>query len=691
MGDFLINDLSYIDEMISTYKNTILPKLEKGIVAGFRIATSYDYNAQNYIGGILPVYSDTSHFTNILRAAKLCEAIGYFIQPHYNIGNSLTSVVTDLRGVPNQPNNASLMDYFNSFMLGPELSKQLNSSVKYIYDTTGYVRKLTTGILPVIYPLYIKTDPYEQQYNGQTIRILTSYFPKLVKTAVGRYAYMDPANGSAYSAGIYAITPDSPVYNYLDKNHVVFFITDSAGEHRVLVTNNLTLDTYYTVMAISLNYEANKSKLQNGVFINALDLVGLRRDLVGYEKNIPPAARIEYLKYKSEIKKHFDEHIGDVSLHRYLRGELSELTISDINFAKDKITYQNVSLEYPDCGAYILKRLDSTQALDIYEIIDCLVKDTVAEYDKLPINEAGTGFLEDKSTTITINSIPITLSVSARHTRRSINGKFINNDELVRVIARAACFTEVSEFEKFVAQVSRFSLRVHSAIANGVVLKLAAMKDEQDFSYHQPPSHKVHPRMLCVQEGHNMYLMLDKETGERVKLERFVGFLNAIKTFNSKVNNQWTREDDGAQELYRYRNLAWGKYKIKQIIREFVKDSATLLTEETLDAYLESLFLQHKSARKKSEELLASVVKSTKSEACTLKGLEGYKVTGKLRTYFVEKETSKVWDYNNPASYVCIVDASRGNMGAGFDALVARILALSNDERMVNRIHTLKT
>jgi hypothetical protein len=113
-----------------------------------------------------------------------------------------------------------------------------------------------------------------------------------------------------------------------------------------------------------------------------------------------------------------------------------------------------------------------------------------------------------------------------------------------------------------------------------------------------------------------------------------------------------------------------------------------LVTEESLEPLIELLLEARTEAEKKSAQLLASVVKETKAVETTRNGMPAYKVVGNSGAeYTVEKEGSfKVW---HGQSYVCIVDG-RGEMGVGYDALVARLLALKNDTFVVDKIGTLR-
>tara|TARA_Y100000034_G_C6757841_1_gene337311 strand:- start:202 stop:771 length:570 start_codon:yes stop_codon:yes gene_type:complete len=77
------------------------------------------------------------------------------------------------------------------------------------------------------------------------------------------------------------------------------------------------------------------------------------------------------------------------------------------------------------------------------------------------------------------------------------------------------------------------------------------------------------------------------------------------------------------------------------------------------------------------------------------KDLYGYKIDGKMRTYFLEKNYQNedknscgVYDYNT-GQYICIVDKSTSQVG--MDKLVNRIYALHNDSLVAQHINTLTT
>ena len=89
--------------------------------------------------------------------------------------------------------------------------------------------------------------------------------------------------------------------------------------------------------------------------------------------------------------------------------------------------------------------------------------------------------------------------------------------------------------------------------------------------------------------------------------------------------------------------------------------------------------------------MLKDACKLTGAKPGELKGKKGYVIPGKMRTYFVEEDSLRVYDNDakNGNNYFCVVN--KGDQGVGRDALVARIFALHNDSMLVKQIATLKT
>lgn len=565
-------------------------------------------------------------------------------------------------------------DHKGFMQVTKEHTSILQSPIKYFYDTCGQFSKAGFGI---IIPVLITVAPREITAHGKTYRLLTGQ--SLVTHGDG-FVRDASSRGDMY----FAVSTDSPLYNYLDRGHIVFFVSKSGEDPSVFVANQLSLNVYYFAALFAIAAERLRPLLRNEVFLPAQMSGELQRILLAAEREIPEKYAQAYAQLKQTIRGDFETNAQNVIVTKFQRGEIREVTLNNIKMTENRAVYETISIETPGLTDVILNRLDPNGVFDIYQLVDAFIASILEEASKVPLNASGQGFAEAKQWTFHINNIPITLSLSTTNTRRRVNGHLINNDELPRVLRRATCYQEASAYNSFLRQIEKASLRVHDAIANGVPLKIW-LPDRG--GYHRDVTMK-HPKICFVTENGKYHLWLDKEKTKRVPLRRFVGLLDALKKLNSQTNNGYVNDDTG----FNYRNTDWCRVKLKRIIRAHAVDDkdVPLVTEADLDPLVELLLEARTEAEKKSAQLLASVVKETGAKEINYKGLTAYEIEGNSgQRYRVEKEGQfKVWKAGTD-QYVCIVDG-RGEMGVGYDALVARLLALKNDTFVVDRITTLR-
>ncbi|RTL07777.1 hypothetical protein EKK58_01130 [Candidatus Dependentiae bacterium] len=563
----------------------------------------------------------------------------------------------------------------NGFVqVNKEHTSILQSPIKYFYDTCGHFSKAGFGI---VIPVLITVAPREITSHGKTFRVMTGQ--ALVTHGDGFVR-----DASVKSDMYFAVSTDSPLYNYMDRGHIVFFVSKSGEDPSIFVANQLSLNVYYFAALYAIAADRLKPLLRNEVFLPAQVSADLQRILLAAEREVPEKYAQAYAQLKQTIRADFDTNAQNVIVTKFQRGEIREVTLNNIKMSENRAVYETISIETPGLTDVILHKLDPNGVFDIYQLVDAFIASILEEAARVPLNASGQGFAEAKQWTFHINNIPITLSLSTTNTRRRVNGHLINNDELPRVLRRATCYTDAASYNSFLRQIEKASLRVHDAIANGVPIKIWLPARA---GYHQDVTMK-HPKIQFITEGGKYFLWIDKEKTRRVPLRRFVGLLDKLKKLNSQTNNGYVHDDSG----FNYRNTDWCKWKLKRIIREHAVDDkdVPLVTEAELEPLVELLLEARTEAEKKSAQLLASVVKETGAQEINYKGLTAYEITGNSgQRYRVEKEGQfRVWKAGTD-QYVCIVDG-RGEMGVGYDALVARLLALRNDTFVVDRITTLR-
>jgi len=553
-------------------------------------------------------------------------------------------------------------------------SSLLQSPVKYFFET---VRGFSSHGFGVVVPMFITGTPVESQGQGKSYRTLSG--DALTTTGDG---FVRDAGHT--SPSYFAVSTDSPLYNYMDKGHVVFFCSKTGEVPAIFISNQLSLNVYSLAALFAVIPEQVKLLLRDGVFLNAANSGELQRILMLAERALPEAHAQRYAKLKAAIRADFETNAQNVIVTKFQRGEIKEIVLNNIKLSANRATYETISIEAEGLTDVIMTKLDPNGVFDIYQLADAFIASIVHESSQVPLSATSKGFNEAKQWAFRINDIPIVLSLSTTNTRRKVNGHYINNDELHRVLRRATCFTNAEDYNRFVRQIEKASLRVHDALSNGVPLKIFTFDRYAD--YNRPVTAK-HPKIFFICEKGHYYLWLNKEKTTKVPLRRFVGFLDELAKLNGKTNNSWVNDESGLQR----RNTEWCKYHLKRIIRLHAVDDkdVPLVTLEELAPLVDWLLEARSEAEKKSAQLLATVVKEVGAKETKHQGLDAYEVVGASgASYTVEKESFKVWK-TGTSQYVCIVDG-RAEMGVGYDALVTRLMALKNDTLVVDRITTLR-
>jgi hypothetical protein len=249
--------------------------------------------------------------------------------------------------------------------------------------------------------------------------------------------------------------------------------------------------------------------------------------------------------------------------------------------------------------------------------------------------------------------------VSARGhylTQYKINGHRINKGEVQECLERAVCYQSQADYDYFLQEVKKCSLRIHSYLQLGV--------DATVFDELQSKHLKI--KFLLERKDGKNYLIINKKNYAIKSINRFLSIENK----------------DNLMEM------------VELLLNEDIVEGVKLNDMKGIIAKATETF---KNAVAKSEELLNKTVKMFKLELET-KNLEGrprtgYRINGKKRTYFLEiansvAHTNKcgVYDYET-GRYICIVDKSTAQVGK--DKIVNRIFALHNDEKVATQVHTI--
>lgn len=620
----------------------------------------YHWEGNEKISTFSPEYND---ITTLPQVATICEITNFPI-PASHIGVN-SEFLRDLTQVVK----------FNFKELCKEFQSYVNSGVKYApYEVINSQKELLV--------FYIVEAPQETQVGDRTYRTLK-----------GVCKLKDDSYNTQRNV-VFCVSDLHPVYNYLDAGHTIAFLKSrDVEDSEILVFNQLSLDTSYILAAFATKPDTVKQHVTNNIFVNSRDA---RITTLKIEKALPEKFQTKYKALKLAILQDFEKNAQSMIVSKFQRQEIKEVTLNNIKFSDNKATYEGISLEASGLAGVVLTNLDTNSEFDIYTIINIYVAYILSDIDRTP--KGDTGFATAKSFEFKINDIPMKIEISTTHTRRRVNGYLINTAEVERVVRRAACYQEAATYNTFVRHVSKMSLECHDVLSNGLPVKVHIFNNND---YYKPATN-AHPKLKFVKDQGTIKLYINKEKTASVPIKKFVGFIRSIQDLNKSINgNTYFVEAIPAQvgppavaavpHTWRIKDAEYCQRKLKLLINTFLTEEGnTQLTEEQQNALIADLLVERTEAERKSLELLESVVKSTGAVETTYNGMNGFLIEGTLRKYFVEKSTNKVFNANEGAgSYICIVDG-RGDMGVGYDALVARLLALKNDQFTVRNITTLK-
>lgn len=528
------------------------------------------------------------------------------------------------------------------------------------------------------------------------------------ETAVDGHTIRTCVQGNQYSDGqiVYCADETSPFYNYVDPGHILVYV--STGEpmengSRLFITNAITLEMNYIIAAASIHPPAIDCIMQQKAFIPSKDC---RTALLKVEREIPAKLRDQYLVLKARIYEDFSKNVSGVMIGKLTRKEVPFAEINGIKITSTRADYTagRVSIEASNLAEVVFQKLNPNEAeWDIFTLINIYTDWVNDQFKDLLLNPEGTGFATAKNFTFKINEIPLVVGCSTENTRRSINEHLINVDELSPVLRRAYCYqppedeteeSNIANFDRFVSSVARHSLKLRDIWCNGLPVKTVFLEGD---TRQGTPATQKHPKLRFVlKDKKGFHLQINvMDTVDKTKVVRtneyrigkFAEFVKKVEMLNKAASMGWNHDYTLVNGVYVSRSGAVNSCATGLV--SLLTTYAAGITDEDKKSIVGTINYELSEAEKRSEELLNEACALTKTTRGTRDGKKGFIIPGKMRTYFVEEESLKVYD-NDPTNtnpYFCVVN--KGDMGVGKDALVARIFALHNDKMMVKQIHTL--
>lgn len=581
-------------------------------------------------------------------------------------------------------------------------SKDFASGIQAGAANAYYLNRRT--VAPII--TKILDAPVEHTDEQITYRILSS-MEALSTKGMDSNAILQCSTDYAKYPGVLVVPHTLPLYNYLDKgNYLLFYRRNS--QLVPLVVNDLSFDLYKLLLLISLlGKHLGVSPLEGIDYLN----IGIKRDFLrtsvlrlentlskirekGNHSWEDSSMFGDYFGFSKAITNFLMLNAKNQLYSQLMNGEIESFKLDDMIVTKDKISYETVSVEYPKLTTVLKDRIthhntqNNNPPLTIYDIVDEVVSMTVKKlrenttprYDDK--NKNVLGFTADFSLTIKINDLPITLSITTKDTRRRINGFRINESELADVLKHATCYRELEQYNLFLRDVQNMSLLARKALTNGVPMKFELINDNDYFELKRPATAR-HPKLKFVMRDGTVYLICKASDTDMqyFKVNRFTSCVQWLNVIDRKTRARLSSEYWRADRTVRL------KEEFRRGIGQFCPQLAgmTLLQDCIIDAACTDRVV----AKQRSEKLLKEIVEQLGCTEGEYAGEAGYCVKGKLRNYFVSKVAPyKVWNHDT-GHYICIVNGQHYE-GVGYDALVARLLALANDTYATEFISTLK-
>lgn len=498
---------------------------------------------------------------------------------------------------------------------------------------------------------------------------------------------------------------DNPLYVYLDRGFVYAKINNLREKDRIIITNELTAETYLVMLACFLNPAFTK-QLENECFIN-FNKAKLYR--IKFEKDLPPQAKVTYDRIKTVVLTDYEKSVNSNMLVKVIKGELPTATFNQIKINKDTANYEGIYITSPGLMDYLYERMIFDDRTDIYNIIGSFINFKIAELEShtFPTPAAGE---EDKEQTVekafVINGINISLKRTTANTRRTVNGLAINIEELEEVCYRASCFKNQETFDKFVKSVHNMSLKWHDAIGSGLPVKIHDGLTALEYKSSEAPMSC--PRIRFMKDDKDIYLITGEGETDRVRV-KLNQVIKKIATLNKRTNNKYS-----VGQGYAPRNAAWARRQLINILKEactfevktpILDDDGKhvtnpegkktynitkncLLTDQKAEFIGKMAQTYYEKAVQRSKLFLENAVKQTNAKGIEFNGEECWYVEGQMHKYAVSKKTNTVFNFTTGKS-ICIVEPGH-RVEIGFDATAARLMALKHDSVVVKEVGTLQ-
>lgn len=345
---------------------------------------------------------------------------------------------------------------------------------------------------------------------------------------------------------------------------------------------------------------------------------------------------------------------------------------SGIEFAKDSITFQGVALKGDKILDFIIYHRLITIQLEhpdfsaiVQTYVDYLLKrELVTTYKGNRIEERLDGRRQ-----FSLGNIKAT--VEKRKNAFFANKFRVRREEISETLRSILAFASQEDYNKFLKEVSRCSLRIRKAIQNGISFNLVIDKTDDN----------------CIVRETDMeyYVTIKIARQNNRNYAEIAGKLYPIKNIDALFELQ--KEVDmyhiRTGRLQRTIKLLYAG--IKNINPETIQNLIKIGKKE-----YKQLMKEQQARISKSREFVENAVRLTNA----IRRKDGFIVKGTSgKSYFIGKNLG-IYTYVNgkKARYICVVDVRTDaeDPAGRNDALAKRLFFLAHDNAVANDIHTLK-
>lgn len=340
----------------------------------------------------------------------------------------------------------------------------------------------------------------------------------------------------------------------------------------------------------------------------------------------------------------------------------ADVTVNEITYSKEGIEYYGQKIEAPSLakivlisfykgGFYNQNGQYTNQGLRL-ETIDQLNFEaylaTLAELCKKTMS----------NNAVDISVCGIKIKGISKGDYMYLNDYRINKGEIVDCITKAPCYTSQKGYETFLSSISKCSLRIHSKLQAGVQVQIVNTIVPYDDQGNKNYTKVILP-LTRIKDTN--YIKIGATTFKVKNINRLL----AVESQTDLMNVILILSNPEILE----------NVKISDV-------SAILKTG------VEAFRTKYEKANKflKEIETRYNLVQEHFSLDSGISISRGYKITGHLSNYVIDKETNNVYTYPE-GKYVCMVD--RSVIQTGVDKLISRIYALKNDKHVTTLIETL--